>query len=76
MRTVLLPIALLTLAAASLGGLSSCGHTLYGMSLDMERMRSYTPQTGQRYRSQQEPYQYPQQSAPPPVNNGGYNYTY
>ena len=80
MRNLLLPFLSLILAVGTLGSLTSCGHTLYGMSLDVERMRSRVPQTGQaRYRNQQ--YQYPQQqsySQPqqtlPPVNTGAYTY--
>ena len=80
MRNLLLPILGPLLAAGSLFSLTSCGHTLYGMSLDAERLRSRVPQTGQgRYQNNttdgyNNSYQYPQQAPPtaPPANTGGY----
>jgi len=82
MRNLLIPILSLLLAAASLFSLTSCGHTLYGMSLDAERLRSRVPQTGQaRYQNStmggyNNTYQYPQQAPPvqtaPPATNSGY----
>lgn len=71
MRNLLVPILSLLLAAGSLFSLTSCGHTLYGMSLDAERLRSRVPQTGQaryqndQYQQQAPSYQgYQQQQTP------------
>ena len=83
MSRLLLSIFSLLLATSCLFSLTSCGHTFYGMGLDIERMRSRVPQTGQaRYRDDtsggyNQPYQYPQQApqTPPPANNSGtWNY--
>lgn len=78
MRRFLIAIFSLLLAAGSLLNLTSCGHTIYGMGLDVERLRSRVPQTGQaRYRNNNDgynqPYQYPQ-TAPPANNSGTWTY--